>query len=52
MRKEAEQNVRSLLLLQKKSPSDFPQSLYGKRLSLCVHAHAGKYSQSKEHTQQ
>lgn len=51
MRKEAEQDVRSLLLLQE-SPSDFPQSLYCKRVSLCMHAHAGKYSQSKEHTQQ
>lgn len=51
MRKEAEQNMRSLLLLQK-SPSNFPQSLYCKHLSLSVHAQAGKYSQGKEHTQQ
>lgn len=51
MRKEAEQNMRSLLLLQK-SPSNFPQSLYCKRLSLRVHAQAGKYNQGKEHTQQ
>lgn len=51
MRKEAEQTVRSLLLLQK-SPSNFPQSLHCKRLSLCVHAQASKYSQGKEHTQQ
>lgn len=51
MRKEAERTMQPLLLLQK-SPSNFPQSLHCKRLSLCVHAHAGKYSQGKEHTQQ
>lgn len=36
----------------KKSPSNFPQSLYCKHLSLRVHAHAGKDRQGKEHTQQ
>lgn len=53
MRKEAKQNVHSLLLhASKKGPSNFPQSLYCKHLSLRVHAHAGKDSQGKEHTQQ